>query len=83
MPRLLQKPALFVGNHYPTQGTRLKDLLKERALLAPVHCWCLRASSVGSLALERLHQGDTDDPYALNPVYLRPPDIRPNPFAGI
>jgi tRNA threonylcarbamoyladenosine biosynthesis protein TsaB len=78
-PLLFQEPSLFVGNDYPTQGTRLKDLLGERALLAPLHCWSLRASAVGSLALERFLQGDLDDPCALNPVYLRPPDIRPNP----
>jgi tRNA threonylcarbamoyladenosine biosynthesis protein TsaB len=79
LPLLFREPSLFVGNDYPTQGTRLKDLLGDRALLAPVHSWCLRASSVGSLALERFLQGDLDDPTTLNPVYLRPPDIRPNP----
>jgi tRNA threonylcarbamoyladenosine biosynthesis protein TsaB len=79
VPLLFQEPSLFVGNDYPTQATRLKDLLGERALLAPVHCWCLKASSIGSLALERFIHGDLDDPAALNPIYLRPPDIRPNP----
>jgi tRNA threonylcarbamoyladenosine biosynthesis protein TsaB len=82
-PLLFQGPSVFVGNDYPTQGTLLKDLLRERALLAPVHCWRLRASSVGSLALERFLQGDLDDPFTLNPFYLRPPDIRHNAFAGI
>lgn len=79
VPRLFREPSLFVGNDYPTQGTRLKDLLGERALLAPIHCWALRASSVGSLALEKFLNGGLDDPHSLNPVYLRPPDIRPNP----
>ncbi len=79
VPLLLQEPSLFVGNDYPTQATQLKDLLGERALLAPVHCWCLKASSIGSLALERFIHDDLDDPAALNPIYLRPPDIRPNP----
>jgi len=79
LPLLFQEPSLFVGNDYPTQGTRLKKLPGESVLLAPVHCWCLRASSVGSLAIEKFLHGDPDDPYALSPVYLRPPDIRPNP----
>lgn len=78
-PLLFREPSLFVGNDYPTQGTRLKNLLGERALLAPLHCWCLRASAVGSLALERFLQDDLDDPSTLNPVYLRPPDIRTIP----
>jgi tRNA threonylcarbamoyladenosine biosynthesis protein TsaB len=78
IPLLFQEPSLFVGNDYPTQGPRLKDLLGERALLAPVHNWCARASAVGSLARERFLHGDLDDPYVLNPVYLRPPDIRSN-----
>jgi tRNA threonylcarbamoyladenosine biosynthesis protein TsaB len=82
-PLLFQGPSVFVGNDYPIQGALLKDLLRERVMLAPIHCWRLRASSVGSLALVRFLQGDLDDPYTLNPVYLRPPDIRPNPFAGI
>ncbi len=79
IPRLFQEPPLFVGNDYPTQRARLRDLLGERALLAPPHCWRLGASSVGSLALQRFLRGDMDDPRTLNPVYLRPPDIRPSP----
>jgi len=82
IPRLFPGPALFVGNDYPNQGAQLRDLMGEQALLGPLHAWCLRASAVGSLALERYRMGDTDDPHFLNPVYLRPPDIRPNPYAG-
>ena len=81
LPPLVRRPTLFVGNDYPNQGNRLKDLLGQQALLAPSHCWCLRAATVGSLALQRFLANDLDDPYALNPVYLRSPDIRPNPFA--
>jgi len=83
LPPLFRTPALFVGNDYPNQGTRLKDLLGRQAVLAPAHCWCLRASAVGTLALNRLLHGDLDDPSDLIPVYLRSPDIRPNPFAAV
>jgi hypothetical protein len=41
--------------------------------------WNLKASSVGALGLKRLHADDVDDPQLLDPLYLRPPDIRPNP----
>jgi len=80
LSHLVEGPAFFVGNDYPDQAIRLKEILGERARLAPPHCWCARASSVGSLALERRLRRDLDDPHGLNPVYLRPPDIRPNPF---
>lgn len=83
LPPLIRTPTLFVGNDYPNQGARLKELLGQRALLAPAYCWCLRASTVGTLALQRFLHGNLDDPYALNPVYLRSPDIRPNPFAAL
>ncbi|MBW1781034.1 MAG: tRNA (adenosine(37)-N6)-threonylcarbamoyltransferase complex dimerization subunit type 1 TsaB [Deltaproteobacteria bacterium] len=79
-PALFQKPTLFVGNDYGIQGTLLKELLGNRAILAPAHCWCVRASSIGSFALDKFLSHNLDDPLALNPVYLRPPDIRPNPF---
>jgi tRNA threonylcarbamoyladenosine biosynthesis protein TsaB len=83
IPRLISQPVLFVGNDYPHQGPLLRDLVGEQAVLAPPHAWCLRASAIGSLAAEKYVQGDTDDPHLLNPVYLRPPDIRPNPFAHL
>jgi tRNA threonylcarbamoyladenosine biosynthesis protein TsaB len=79
-PSLFQKPALFVGNDYGNQGHLLKKLLGPSAHLAPSSLWNLKASSVGSLALKKFLVDDPDDPYLLNPVYLRPPDIRPNPF---
>jgi len=81
IPRLFPGPAIFVGNDYANQGTRLEPLLRDGAWIAPPHCWCPRASSVGSLALQRFLRGEKDDPHTLHPVYLRPPDIRPNPFA--
>ena len=79
-PSLFEKPTLFVGNDYANQGHLLKKLLGPSAHLAPSSLWNLKASSVGSLALKKFLVDDLDDPYLLNPVYLRPPDIRPNPF---
>ena len=71
---------LFVGNDFSRQGPLLTDILGARAVLAPSSAWCLRASSVGLLALDRLKSRKFDDPEALDPIYLRPPDIRPNPY---
>ncbi len=67
---------VFVGNNYARQGPLIKEILGPRALLAPVHCWCLRASAVGSLGLKRFRIHDFDDPQSLSPLYLRPPDIQ-------
>jgi hypothetical protein len=35
---------------------------------------------MGYLGLKRFYTHDFDDAQSLNPLYLRPPDIRPNPF---
>ncbi|HDZ91829.1 MAG: tRNA (adenosine(37)-N6)-threonylcarbamoyltransferase complex dimerization subunit type 1 TsaB [Deltaproteobacteria bacterium] len=82
-PSCFTEPAMFVGNDYRDQAPRIKDLLGPSALLAPAFLWNLKASSIGSLALKRFASGDLDDPYQLTPVYLRPPDIRPNPYLPI
>ena len=80
-PSLFQEPTLFVGNDYPNQGPAINKPLGSLALLAPACFWNLKASSIGALALKKFFLGDLDDPYLLNPLYLRPPDIRPNPFS--
>ena len=82
-PSLFQKPTLFVGNDYANQGPSINKPLGSLAILAPACFWNLRASSIGSLALKKFLSGDLDDPYLLNPVYLRPPDIQPNPFSPL
>ena len=80
-PSLFNEHTLFTGNDFANQGPLLKKMLGPRVLLAPAHCWNLKASAVGSLGLKRFHAHDFDDPQRLNPIYLRPPDIRPNPFS--
>lgn len=80
LARELIFPCLFVGNSYHSQVPRLKESLSTHFLLAPPEMWTIRASSVAALALERFSARDFDDPAALVPVYLRPPDIRPNPY---
>jgi tRNA threonylcarbamoyladenosine biosynthesis protein TsaB len=79
-PTVFREQTLFVGNDFRAQGAFLKKTLGAKALLAPPPLWSLRASLVGHLALDRLNSGKSDDPRALEPIYLRPPDIRPNPY---
>lgn len=84
VPGLLQGPAVLVGNDYRDQGIKMRGLAAYNGIsLAPPHCWAPRASSVGTLALRRFLEGEADDPHTLHPIYLRPPDIRPNPYAHI
>ena len=78
---LVKMNTIVIGNNFQSQTHLLKETLGRRASFAPSHYWNLRASSLGFLALRRLHAGDVDDPQLLTPLYLRPPDIRPNPLA--
>ena len=79
-PALFEKPTLFIGNDYPRQAPLIRDTLGHNVSLAPAHLWTLRASAVGHLGLKRYHARDFDDARSLNPLYMRPPPIRPNPF---
>ena len=73
-------PTIFIGNDYNAHGDPIKRLLGDRVLMAPPHLWNLNASCVGALGIERFNKKDFDDARELVPSYLRPPDIRPNPF---
>lgn len=76
---LCREPSLFVGNNFTDQGPLIKERLGPRAILAPAHLWNPKASAVGLLGLKRFHAHDFDDSQQLSPIYMRPPDIRPNP----
>ncbi|MDY6972898.1 MAG: tRNA (adenosine(37)-N6)-threonylcarbamoyltransferase complex dimerization subunit type 1 TsaB [Thermodesulfobacteriota bacterium] len=80
-PTLFKEPALFIGNNFAGQSIPVKKTLGPLALMSPSHCWSLKASAVGSLGLRRFHAHDFDDLHTLSPIYLRPPDIRPNVFS--
>jgi len=59
----------------------VKEFIGDKALTAPSQLWSLRASSVGLLGLKRFNNNEFDSITDLVPEYLRPPDIRPSPFA--
>ncbi len=83
LPAVYGGRAVFVGNDFSRQVPILKKVFGESVLLAPPHLWHLRASAVGALGLRRLNREDYDDPDTLAPVYLRAPDISPNPYADL
>lgn len=77
LPACLKTPVLLIGNDFHRQAPLAEKNPKGWAVPALPHEWGIRASGAGRLALERFLAGDTDDPRALGPLYLRPPDIRP------
>ncbi len=82
-PGFFDAPTLFVGSDYPAQAVLLRNILGPDMVLAPPSFWGLRASLVGARGLERFLAGDLDEVRTLSPLYLRPPDIRPNPYADM
>jgi len=73
---------IVLGNDFNRQSPLIKEALGAEAVLAQAHLWNLRASTVGTLGLKRFLAHDFDDPQDLVPIYLRPPDIRPNPYVS-
>jgi tRNA threonylcarbamoyladenosine biosynthesis protein TsaB len=73
---------IVLGNDFNRQGPLIREALGAEIVLAQAHLWNLRASAVGALGLKRFQAHDFDDPQDLVPIYLRPPDIRPNPYAS-
>ncbi len=78
----LREPALIIGDNFEEQAPVFQDKTGTSiTMLALPHYWNLRASSVGAMGLRKFTRNDLDDPYGIKPIYLRPPDIRPNPFS--
>ncbi len=77
----IEETTLFLGNDFNGQSPFIMKTLARKALLAPPRLWNLTASAVGAIGLERFHEQDFAELEGLVPNYLRPPDIRPNPFA--
>lgn len=80
LPEIFEGHTLFIGNNFALQAGILKGIFDSKAHLAPPDLWNLKASSVGALGLKALKDRGPDDPHDLKPIYLRPPDIRPNPY---
>ena len=78
----LRKKVFVVGDNFEEQGPVFQSRDEASPILAPPHFWNLKASSIGVVGLSKLIRNDLDDPYGIEPIYLRPPDIRPNPFSN-
>lgn len=80
LPHVFKGTTFFVGNDFETQAPLIREELGPKAVLAPPHHWRLDPLSIGVRALKRRQARNHDDPFTLRPTYMRPPDIRPNPF---
>jgi len=83
LPSFVGGETIYVGNNFGSQAPEIVNIFGREALLAPASLWNLKASAVASVGLSRYHASDFDDLQNLIPLYLRPPDIRPNPFPAI
>ncbi len=81
LPGLIKGTTLFLGNDFDHQEIMIRKTLGPKAKAAPPQFWGLRASAVGLLGVKRMKEHQFDSLLNLTPSYLRPPDIRPNPFS--
>jgi tRNA threonylcarbamoyladenosine biosynthesis protein TsaB len=66
---------IFCGEYVPDVAPRVKELLKEKAVIPSVTTGLRRGAFLAELGLRRLEAGEDDEPAALQPVYLRRPSI--------
>jgi tRNA threonylcarbamoyladenosine biosynthesis protein TsaB len=77
---MIEETTLFLGNDFDRQEGVIREVLGPKARIAPSHSWVLRASAVGLVGMRRIRDQGPGSLPDLTPSYLRPPDIRPNPF---
>lgn len=83
LPAMIEETTLFLGNDFGKQGPLIRELLGDKACLAPTSFWHVKASLTGAVGLKRLKRNDFDDVGSLVPTYFRPLDIRPNPYPPV
>ncbi len=79
-------PFLFCGELSPASRQALYDAMQEQSLFVENVQAVRHASMLAMLALQRLHNGEEDEPLFLEPLYLRRPSIttsvRKQPLLG-
>ncbi|MDQ2887550.1 MAG: tRNA (adenosine(37)-N6)-threonylcarbamoyltransferase complex dimerization subunit type 1 TsaB [Chloroflexota bacterium] len=68
-------PFLLCGEMSDLSRRALHAQMRERALFADANSSARRGSVLAALALQRLQNGEEDDPLLLEPLYLRRPSI--------
>jgi tRNA threonylcarbamoyladenosine biosynthesis protein TsaB len=80
LPGFIKQRAFFLGTDYNRQMGPIASVAGEKAIFAPPSFWSLRAAPLGMLAARRARAQGFDKVEEVVPSYLRPPDIRPNPY---
>ncbi len=66
---------IFCGEFVPFISARLREQLKQKAVILPPAAGLRRASFLAELGLKRFKAGDYDNPATLQALYLRGPSI--------
>ncbi len=66
---------IFCGEFVPFIAAKLREQLKQKAIILPPAAGLRRASFLAELGLKRFKAGDYDNPATLQPLYLRGPAI--------
>ena len=80
LPYFIKNRAFVIGTDFDRQMRPIASALEDRAVFAPPSFWNIRASTLGMLGARRASAGRFDSLREMVPSYLRPPDIRPNPY---
>ncbi len=79
-------PILFCGELSETTKQVLSEQMREKSLIIDSLYAVRRASTLALLAIQRLYEGNIEDPMLLEPLYLRRPSItksaRKQPLLG-
>lgn len=81
IPSIINAHTIFLGTDFHKQGDVIQKAMGDNAILAPSYLWNIRASAVGVMGYILYVEKCFDDLRELVPAYMRPPDIRPNPFS--
>jgi tRNA threonylcarbamoyladenosine biosynthesis protein TsaB len=82
LPGFIKQKAFVLGTDFNRQLGPIASAAGDRAVFAPPSFWSLRAATLGMLAARRAKAQGFDKLQDVVPSYLRPPDIRPNPYSA-
>lgn len=71
----IAEKTVFCGEYIPAIASRLKEILRDKAVIPPAASLIRRAGYLAELGKKRLDAEDYDNPATLQPLYLRRPPI--------
>jgi len=80
LPGFIKQKAFVLGTDFNRQMGPIASAAGDRAIFAPPSFWNLRAATLGMLGARKARAQGFDMLQDVVPSYLRPPDIRLNPY---